>query len=36
VQGFVTSRYPLERAADAYAASAGGEEVKVVLEVTGP
>jgi 2-desacetyl-2-hydroxyethyl bacteriochlorophyllide A dehydrogenase len=35
VTDFVTSRYPLEQAADAYAASAGGEEVKVVIEVAG-
>ena len=33
-QDLITSRYPLERAADAFAASAGGEEVKVVVEVT--
>ncbi|MBA8794204.1 2-desacetyl-2-hydroxyethyl bacteriochlorophyllide A dehydrogenase [Friedmanniella endophytica] len=28
---FVTSRYPLERVAEAFAASAGGEEVKVLV-----
>ena len=31
VEDFITSRYPLEQVADAFAASAGGEEVKVVL-----
>ena len=32
VEDFITSRYPLEQAAAAYTASAGGEEVKVVVE----
>ena len=31
VEDFITSRYPFEQVADAFAASAGGEEVKVVL-----
>ena len=31
VEDFVTARYPLEQAAEAFAASAGGDEVKVVL-----
>ena len=31
VVDFVTSRFPLEQVADAFAASAGGEEVKVLL-----
>lgn len=35
VADFVTARYPLEEAADAYAAAAGGEEVKVVIDVAG-
>jgi len=36
VHDFVTSRYPLEQAAEAFAAAAGGEEVKVVIEVARP
>ena len=31
VDDFITARFPLERAAEAFAASAGGEEVKVVV-----
>ena len=31
VEDFVTAQYPLEQAAAAFAASAGGEEVKVVI-----
>ena len=31
VEDFITSRYPFEQVADAFSASAGGEEVKVVL-----
>ena len=37
VEDFVTAQYPLEQAAAAFAASAGGEEVKVViLAASGP
>jgi len=35
VEGFVTARYPLDRAAAALASSAGGEEVKVVVLARG-
>lgn len=31
VEDFVTARYPLEQAPEAFAASAGGDEVKAVL-----
>jgi len=36
VDDIITSRYPLSRAAAAFAASAGGEEVKVVIVVEPP
>lgn len=32
VEDFITKRFPLEQVAEAFAASSGGEEVKVVVE----